>query len=324
MGIRLPHFCCLFLAAAALPAHADVAAKLDAKITGPTVTDFPLLLELTVTNTGSQPFQYWCGGPADYPQGSHFTAILMDSHGTSRKLRLSNGQNEEGSGFGRPIEKAGTFPVSLPPLPLGDFTLTIESPEERYGEIVSWPAMKAAPLKFTVTTDAPALIKARDALWERYEKDPFAKYVLYAYDLDTAPNGRVDALLDPDPKVAFNKIGGLMGLRWLSPRDAAILLQAAQLHMKDNPPDYNLLTTLSQIAVNIGTDATLPVTLAIARSRNDASSSAVADLRALPAIEGHRKHAARICQGSQECNFRPCGRWPPTTGRKSSPSWPRP
>lgn len=47
--------------------HTGLSAKLEARLDGPWLTEFPLVFKLTMTNTSEKPIYYWCGGPDQYP-----------------------------------------------------------------------------------------------------------------------------------------------------------------------------------------------------------------------------------------------------------------
>src|SRR5437764_11391316 len=58
----------------------------------------PILIRITVTNTGQAVVGYWCGGPGMYPDAREFAARIIDGNGTTREATLSNEQAQMGSG----------------------------------------------------------------------------------------------------------------------------------------------------------------------------------------------------------------------------------
>jgi len=62
----------------------------------------PVVVEITLTNLGSETIHWWCGGPARYPKASDF-AVEASYYGYRWQLNsklFSNGQYEQGSGRG--------------------------------------------------------------------------------------------------------------------------------------------------------------------------------------------------------------------------------
>ena len=124
-------------------AEEKLAADLKVDVTGPLLEDFPVQLELLITNTG-KPLYFWCGGPGKYPNASNYYAEVTDRQGRTRSLQLSNGQNFLGSGTGIEIDTTQTLPAACEPLKAGTYTLKVFCRSWKIGEERSeiWPAME--------------------------------------------------------------------------------------------------------------------------------------------------------------------------------------
>ncbi|MGA2498213.1 MAG: hypothetical protein ABSH20_10755, partial [Tepidisphaeraceae bacterium] len=117
-------------------------ATLTVKVQQRQVVGVPILLELTVKNTGTRAITYWCGGPDIYPGAHPFEAIIVDERGQEQRMELSNGQYVKGSGQGRTIETdtVMTFPAAMAGLPAGKYTLrSVVGESDRD----AWPEMEA-------------------------------------------------------------------------------------------------------------------------------------------------------------------------------------
>ncbi|MBC8289023.1 MAG: hypothetical protein H8E37_01795, partial [Planctomycetes bacterium] len=265
---------------------AEVAARkvtLKVKLTGESIAGVPLLFQLDVTNHTKSPFEYWCGGPGLYPNASMFVAEITDSTGKSRKVVLHNGQNFEGSGFNRQVEKEASLPAACAPLSPGKYTVTVSCGPTAVlagAHFEQWPEMKSEPITIEIRDEPQSIERFDDALRDQSAKSPFAKHVARVYGIAPIVNEWLQQLLDDDPSEAFKIVGYLSRCRRLPKGGDGIVLQAAKKHTTSERPEKNLLRYISMIGRNIGSDTSLEAvnTIAMADVDNYARSGAVNDL----------------------------------------------
>lgn len=194
--------------------HTGLSAKLEARVDSPLLADFPLVLKLTMTNTSDKPIYYWCGGPDQYPPAKNFTAELTNEKGEKRRLTLSNGQYEAGSGIHVAVKIPQEFPAVSDPIAAGKYTLRVAGRISGYikdGKIVeTWPAMSAEPIAIEVIEDRAAVIAAEKTWIERLKRSPFSRYVSIRYGFDPDVKTWLDQILSDEPKAVE------VGLRELS------------------------------------------------------------------------------------------------------------
>ncbi|HEY4329450.1 MAG TPA: hypothetical protein VGN88_06920 [Phycisphaerae bacterium] len=51
----------------------------------------PIVLHVTVSNTGDVAFSYWFAGPENYPSANHFYATATGVDGITRQIEPTNG-----------------------------------------------------------------------------------------------------------------------------------------------------------------------------------------------------------------------------------------
>jgi len=243
----------------------DVAAALDAKISNPTLAGIPLRFELTISSTGSDHLSFWNGGPGTYPPGNNFVANFVNAHGASRRVALSNGQGMVGTGYFIVVERPITFPVAAPPLAPGDYTVVIESVESRRPGTneVLWPAAQSPPLKLTISENAKERVDAVEAI--RNSKDPFSRHVYFAYGIDPAVEDLLKRAGNTDPATALDAVQRLHALLYLSSDQQQLLLKAMQQHVKDQPSNLSLISSLHNLIAVVSTnsgDVEIPLALA--------------------------------------------------------------
>lgn len=267
-------------------------ATLKVSLTGEPVAGVPLILQLDVTNHTDTPFNYWWGGPGEYPNASMFVAEITDSAGQTRKVVLQNGQYIEGSGVNRKVEKRTSLPAVSSPLPPGRYTITVSCAQTAVlaGVLIEqWPAMKSEPLIVEIRDEPESVKRFNDQLLESAEDNPFAKHVTRVYGIAPIVNDWLQQLLDDDPAEAFKSVGYLARCRRLPKGGDEIIVQAARKHLKAARQDRNLLRYISMIARNVASDTTVDACLAIATEATDgyARGGAINDLAefANPAAE---------------------------------------
>ena len=220
--------------------------------------DAPVLLVLTIRNTGKTSISYWWGGPADYPDASSFVAVLTHEGNLHAvwTVALANGQDSSGAGRARELNPGESvmFPAALPPLPVGSYRIRVQgAPQNNSGDaaLVTWPATRSDPeLKLEVRVDV-ALAAARDDGLIAHVRggDSFAQHVAAVW-----PRALVrDALLRD--LMSDNVFGAERALDGLWPgdadkKDASLVARALTRHVKapDGRYDFALVDRLLQIA----------------------------------------------------------------------------
>jgi hypothetical protein len=102
-----------------LPARADEAARgevqLTAKADRDQPTGWPVLVEVTLTNSGTKAIAWWCGGGGEtYPRAEEFAVeVRYGAHGKWHSVAATNGQPVQGSGFGRALKPGESIAVPL-------------------------------------------------------------------------------------------------------------------------------------------------------------------------------------------------------------------
>lgn len=260
---------------------------LEVKLTGESIAGVPLLFQLDVTSRTDRPLEYWCGGPGLYPNASMFVATITDEKGESRTIVLHNGQNLEGSGVTRKVERKTSFPAACPPLAPGRYSVTVSCGQTAvlagaYSE--QWPEMKSKPVAIEIRDEPSSVQRVNDALLDLSAKSPFARHVTHVYGISPIVDEWLRQLLNDDPREAFKVVGYLARCRRLPKGGDAIVLQAAKKHSTSRRPDKNLLRYISMIGRNIGSESTIDAVMAIATADVDryARAAAVSDLAEIP------------------------------------------
>ncbi len=203
----LPVLCLCLMVSGSV--RAEPAAMLTAQADPVQPAGLPVIVHLTVKNTGGEPFEYTSGGPGRYPGAQLFSATLKSASGRGYRsqlwwdaspvypytstnmppgdrIELYNGQywSALAACISVPINPGDTVdvPLALSPLPPGRYTLTFDSKEVIFAppgkRVVEWPGMAAAPISVVVVRD-PVLAQAEaDALRQRARaNEPFARSV---------------------------------------------------------------------------------------------------------------------------------------------------
>lgn len=257
---------------------ADLRAALEVAIDGQTLAGQPVLLTLTVRNTGPDRFGYWCGGPGRYPPANRFVAVFVDPAGRQRRSRLSNGQYVEGSGGDIPIApgEAVTFPAAAEPLPPGKWTLASVAGEQRGYVVgpgkamtVTWPATEASPrLPLDVRDDPKAAAAfAEDLLRRVRREEPFARHVATEFEIPAVIDATVRDLGSDDADAAARAAKALFQLDPLPAGLGAVIKRCMTKRLAtDAPGDLGYLTALAE---REGSDDALDAVLAFVNARGD-------------------------------------------------------
>ena len=115
--LAVPLFCVvIFVASSASAAEKPKQGKvsLTAKGKGEQVIGWPVVVELTLTNSGTEPIGWWCGGPDVYPAAEHFTVeVRYGSDSDWHEVKPTNGQYVQGSGTTRQLKPGDSVAVPL-------------------------------------------------------------------------------------------------------------------------------------------------------------------------------------------------------------------
>jgi hypothetical protein len=267
----------------------DPAASLDVAIAGPVLANFPVQLKLTITNRGRDPLSYRCAGPGTYPSADTFVAIVSDSTGAKRKVRLRNGQYEGFSCQLYDITDTQSLPAALDPLLPGAYTIRVvwltaffvahdpaghrraatKLEEFFLNDEVSteWLTHASPPLSIRVGTDPVKVAAAEKGLLARAENDPFASYVAECYGISPEVTQWLRQLLS-DPQRGMEVVGRLQHMARLPPGGAEVLKEATIKYCRPPVDDASakLLYQITFVARDIQTDETLEVLAVIARA----------------------------------------------------------
>ncbi len=92
------------------PAAVQISAKADSD----QPASWPLVVEITLTNSGTKAISWWCGGPDEYPGAEHFLVEVRDGPKIDwHVVAATNGQYVEGSGTGRQLKPGESIVVPL-------------------------------------------------------------------------------------------------------------------------------------------------------------------------------------------------------------------
>jgi hypothetical protein len=221
----------------------------------------PILVRITLTNTGQKVITYWCGGPAKYPGAHAFTARITNERGKTRESVLSNGQFQGGSGGNCPIQpgQSVTLPAALEPLPAGSYTLQVG---------------KGKPAKIIVK-DAPELTREREQdILKRVRKgEPFAQHVSAKFPTGPVTAALLQDLLSEDQQVAFQAAYALYCAEKIPADSGAIVNKAMRMHLdaveKKQHRETSPLIYLAFLAAHVGSDEAMSAVLTLAHSNMD-------------------------------------------------------
>jgi hypothetical protein len=159
--------------------------------------------------------QYWCGGPAEYPQGTKFGAEVtrIRGAGQARTFECFNGQYVQGSGNDLQIRRGTSVevPLSIAPLPAGDYEIVFKSRESKWidpmtkEEKTLWPAARSTAMRMAIRDDA-ALSGAVCEAWvgQVLRREPFAMMNVTQWKTPQVIVKLVPALAGDDEEAALN------------------------------------------------------------------------------------------------------------------------
>ena len=233
----LPVVALMAWASSALAANDVCTASLEVTADQVQPANAPILLTLTVRNTGKTPIRYWWSGPSDDPDARDFTATVIDrKSGTSSRMALSNGQTPEAAGRSREI-LPGRFvrlPAAMPPMPPGDYTVNVV----RDADEIDWPSMKVGVAVTVQVIADQDLLAARDhhIIASVRANDPFAQYVAASWSRKPVKDALIEDLKGANVVAADRAADGLWFGAEPSQDDGAIVAGAI-LHHLNAPTD---------------------------------------------------------------------------------------
>jgi len=250
MGFRLhvwPVMTSLFWASSLLAANDVSSASLEVTADAVQPAGAPVLLMLTVRNTGKLPLRYWWSGPADYPDALDFVAMVAAGGDTKTvPIPLLNGQRPDASGHIREISPGRFlhFPVALRPLPPGKYQINVRG----YFGGDAWPAMESGQAITVKIADDGDLLAERDAhvIARVRANDAFAQYVAAKWPRKPVKDALVEDLKGSNVVAADRAAEGLWFGTEPAPEDASIVAEAIlhHLHEPDDDCDLGLISKL--------------------------------------------------------------------------------
>lgn len=232
------------------PVYAKMSAALAVQGEAMQPAGFPILLTLTLTNTGDKALTYWCGGPDTYPGAEHFSVNAVGKDGKLIPLSASlmpasyeastgdiyNGQYSEGSGMYRDIRPGMTItvPFAISPLPPGEYVLHFHSQWEGPPK----PGSQARPgndiLRILVKQDGALRAAREQALLARVRHgEPFAENVVTHYNLQPVIEQLLPDLASDDADMICHAAATLLGVTKLPAGASAQISRGVQKHLHD-------------------------------------------------------------------------------------------
>ena len=205
----------------------------------------PILLTLTIRNTGPEPIYFWRGGAGDYPDASHFAAAAthQGNHRTWpwERLSNSNGQLAEAAGRLREIRpgQSVSFPAALRPFPAGSYRVVVAGePQGRSADghlIDVWfPAMVSdSSLRIDVLADGTLAQKREEQIIAKVRAgDPFAEHVAGRYSREAVWDALEKSLSGDDIVAAEGAIEAFWPDRNPPTEAAPTIAKAVRSHLK--------------------------------------------------------------------------------------------
>jgi HEAT repeat protein len=221
----------------------------------------PVLLAVTLTNTGHKPLFYV--GDRPYPNAAPMVAQIIDAKGNIREIAVINRRGALRSGplvEIKPTESV-EIPALIEALPPGSYSIQIG---------------RGKSARVTVKDDPKLLRKwERELLAKIRSGDPFADFVVYKYLTAKTPSkSLIDDLLQDslsdDEKVAERAAWPLLHMRELPPNATAITSKAMAKHLaainQRGSANTLILPSLAGLAATIGSDEALESVLTLAQT----------------------------------------------------------
>jgi hypothetical protein len=260
--LSLLFFVLLPSAALAQPFNGETVTDVLTDVTQP--AGAPVLIRITLKNTGQTSISYWSGGPGSYPDARYFKAQITDSKGKTRLADLSNGQVQMGSGRRYTIRtgQSVTLPAALEALPAGSYTIQVANGNST---------------KLTVKEDIQLnRDRERDILERVRQGEPFARHVAVRFPADSLTHALLHDLLSEERQVALSAATTLAKIEKMPADSGPLVERAVQVQLtaelKRRAQQTNLLVQLAMVAGNVGSDEALSAVLSLARSDLDSQT----------------------------------------------------
>jgi hypothetical protein len=246
---------------------AELSVAVQADSTQP--AGLPILLTLTVTNTGDKPYLYWAPGRS-YPPGDSFLAVITDDSGNVREAQMNNDRGGPGSGgiFELLHGQSINIPVCIGPIAPGSYKI-----EVKYGNGISGAVMKMDQAYRVVVKNDPDLAKRREEdLVARIRKgEGFAQYIAGNYPNKSLTDLLLQELLSDDSKNVEHAASAFLRVRKLPESSAKVIKKAVDNHLSATKgqasQDTQIPRLLAVLAAKVGTDEALEPVISLARTK---------------------------------------------------------
>jgi RNA polymerase sigma factor (sigma-70 family) len=278
------------------PEFPDATIDLKADATQP--AGVPVLVTVTLRNTGKKPLTYWCGGPGRYPGLFNTLVSIVDDKNNESISVLTNGQYMQGSGIleSIPPGESATFPAMLQWVRAGKYTI-------RVGD--------GKPARVTVKDDPELLKRWKEDLLKRVRQgEPIAQHVARAALSSALGEALLEDLLSEDEKHAEQAAFTLVMADTLPPKIDAVLRKAmtkqlAELNRRQ-VQNTGAVVYIAMMAGKIATDDALEAVLELARSdvRGETRCQAVGCLGSFKQPKAHKALAGFLKDEDERVRLR--------------------
>jgi hypothetical protein len=266
----------------------------------------PILLTLSVTNSGDKPYYYHSWGPS-YLSAGPFLAVITDNSGKVREAQMSNDH-------GRGLESGGVFkllhgqtmdvPVCVDPLDPGSYKIEVRESKSAEGALIVKTGQRTS---IVVKNDRELAKKWNADLLARIRKgEPFAQYVAGMYATRPLIDLLVQELLSNDSRIVGRAALVLLRVRELPDSSPAVISKAIDNHLaevKQQGSSNAFLENLAALAAKVGTDDALEVVISLVRNQQ-VRGSAVWALGAFKQEKAIRELHRFLQDENEEFQFR--------------------
>jgi hypothetical protein len=297
----------IFVSLLAASSFSDPVASLSIQADPVQPAGLPILLHLSITNTGSDPLSYYAFNfapiPASYPDARLFTVTVTDSQGRITRIgprtivvsagkglrvqqqdtpyEICNGQTLyfafSGHIFSLQQGQSLTVPIALSALPPGSYTFSAESSEQadvaegiRY---VTWPMMQTLQPAPVAIAENPSLSRLRlaDFLDGTLHQDMSALADVSEFKVQPVVDVLVSDLTSPDLAVALSAAKAINLLRPVPDNIGESVYQSVTMNLDPDEPlgNFELLRQLVTLSRSLKGDKRLQTIEMVALSRKD-------------------------------------------------------
>jgi hypothetical protein len=221
----------------------------------------PILLTVTIKNTGKQPVRYpLLMGKGEYPNAGWFKAKITDSVGDVQEAEMSNDLSDGGGGSGGLSQilpgQSIEMPAAILAMPAGVYKIQV-----REGRIT----------QVTIKDDKELARKRTQEMLARIRKgDAFAQHVAGRYPTDELTEALCQELFSDDIQAANRAAIPLDRLQRLPPKSLEYIKKAMDkqldLAKQGRLSQTGILSTLAYLASRIGSDEALEPVLSLAKT----------------------------------------------------------